>query len=226
MNNHLENDDFDIEIVELAPTKVASSEPAFLVEESEDQSIEVGEDLLDQPRTVEYGEWTSPEDFTNYIVASARAIPSVFGGSKNSYRRAFSYLEKLAEELLEGVEKDAPYADLSEDQLRTLDHIENGIENAMHEIVALAEGQMTKIATKSSQFVYYVNPFIFGLARVLVNGKVSQGHNIESLFRTLDARYKLNDREMLELNFLLEDMGYPAVASHVGGVDRAEQYQA
>lgn len=226
MTNHLTNDDFDIEIVELNPSAEASAEPTFVVEEPQSTSLEVSEDLLEIPTTIEYGEWKTAEDFTNYIVASARAIPSVFGGSKNSYRRAFSYLEKLTEELLEGVEKDAPYAELSEEQLRTLDSIESGIENAMHEIAGLADGKITKIATKSSQFVYYVNPFIFGLARVLVNGKVSQGHNIESLFKTLNARYKLNDREMLELNFLLEDMGYPAVASHVGGVDRAEQYQA
>jgi len=226
MTNHLENDDFDIEIVELDSVRTASAEPVFVVEEEQVETIEVGEEVLNEPSTLEYGEWQTAEDFTNYIVASARAIPSVFGNSKNSYRRAFSYLEKLAEELLEGVEKDAPYAELSEEQLRTLDSIESGIENALYEIASLADGKMTKIATKSSQFVYYVNPFIFGLARVLVNGKVSQGHNIETLFRTLDARYKLNDREMLELNFLLEDMGYPAVASHVGGVDRAEQYQA
>jgi hypothetical protein len=135
-------------------------------------------------------------------------------------------LEKLSEELTQGLEQDASYAELNEEQLTTLDTIEEGIQSSLHELSASISGQkkLKKIATKSSSFVYHVNPFIFGLARVLINGKVSQGKNIESLYATLDSRYKLNDREKLELYFTLNDMGHNIRSSFVDHVDMAEIY--
>lgn len=228
MSNPQEN--FEIEIVEVSSPEEIEIVEAYPQQSdiivTEEPSAEVSEEETLAP--IEYGEWQSAQDFENYIVASARNLPPLHGESRNSLRRTFAYLEKLSEELIDGVEKDAPYSELQEAQLNTLDIIESGIENSLKELAAAISGNrgLKKIATKSSNFVYYVNPFIFGLARVLINGKVSQGKNIETLYATLDGKYKLDDREKLELHFILNDMGYPVRGSFVDGVDMAEQYQA
>lgn len=227
MNQH-NLEQYDIEIVE-SPAVIEDSieiiESTEVVEEPSFNQIEVSEDNLS---TVEYGEWNSPSDFEQYVIRSARAIPATFEGSKNSLKRAFAYLENLSNEISQGVEQDAPYADLSESQLRTLDVVEEGIDQALADISAAIHGKqrIKKIASKSSSFHTYINPFIFGLARVLINGKVSQGKNIESLFESLNKKYGLNDREHLELLFALNDMGHPIRSSFVDGLDRMEQYQA
>jgi len=227
------SDDFDIEIVELesspeveiieATAGLLSTET--ISEQDLPESVEVSETDSAQP-TLEIGEWTSSADFENYVVASARQVPKVYPNSKNSFKRAFAYLEKLSEEILDGVSQDAAYAELNEQQLRTLDHIEEGIEQAMKTVAETIQGKVVKTATKSSNLVPYVNPFIFGLARILVNGTVSQGKNIESLFGSLNAKYKLSEREQLELYFVLNDMGYPIRGSFVDGLDMSEQYQS
>lgn len=228
--NQRNTEDFDIEIVESPNTTSEDIEiqekPAdLMVSEAEvSRPVEVSEEETFAP--VEYSEWQTPQDFENYVLASARKVPPVFGGSKNSFRRAFAYLEKLSEEIADGVQQDAPYAELNENQLRNLDLVEEGIDSALKEISACVEGKMTKIATKSSSYVYYVNPFIHSLARILINGKVSQGKNIETLYATLNKKYKLNDREQLELMFTLNDFGYPVRSSMVDGLDMMEQYQA
>lgn len=50
--------------------------------------------------------------------------------------------------------------------------------------------------------------FISKIARTLINGMVSAGHDIEWAFDKLAHKYKLTEREQLELVELLECMGY------------------
>lgn len=71
---------------------------------------------------------------------------------------------------------------------------------------------LVKEAQKSTHvggIVVSVPLFISRLARVLINGMVSGGHDMEDMFKKLDAKYKLTDREKAELVQLLEDMNYP-----------------
>jgi hypothetical protein len=58
--------------------------------------------------------------------------------------------------------------------------------------------------------VYVMAPlFISRLARGLINGMVSAGHSIEDGFQKLSKKFKLSEREQLELVELLDCMGYP-----------------
>lgn len=207
---------FDIEIIDSTNEIEIVDVPTSTTEISEEETY----------TPVEYSEWSTPEDFESYVVASARNVPPVFADSKNSYRRAFAYLERLSEEIVEGVQQDASFANLNEVQLKNLDLVEEGIEEALKDISAAAEGKVTKTATKSSAFTTFVNPFIFGLARTIINGKVNAGKNIEALYGELNKRYKLNDREQLELYYCLNDMGHAVRSSFVEGLDRAENYYA
>ncbi len=225
--NQQKLEEYDIEIVESSTNEDVEIVEAgtIIVEEEITQSTQATEEETFKP--VEYSEWQSPVDFENYVMATARTAPPIFEGSRNSLRRTFAYYEKLSDEIADGVQQDASFADLNENQLRTLDSIEEGIDQALKDISAAITGKqrIKKVAGKSSSFHTYINPFIFGLARVLINGKVSQGKNIESLYDTLNKKYALDDREQLELSFALSDMGYPIRSSFVDFTDRMEQYQ-
>lgn len=57
------------------------------------------------------------------------------------------------------------------------------------------------------------------LARICINSMVSAGHDIEDVFDKLVKKYKLTDREKLELVQLLADMGYPVRRDRGIGLD-------
>lgn len=184
---------------------------------------EITEDEIFSPVVCEA--WDSSDDFVKYIAASTRKLPPIYENSKNSLRRTQSYLKKIQAELINGVEQDADYAELSEDQIKLIDGIEEGLEETITQIASYLNNRMEKKAAfKATKFTYVVTPFLFGIARVMINGKVSQGKKIEELYETLNEKFKLSDREKLELLFLLSDMGYPINSSFVNGIDRLEQY--
>lgn len=76
------------------------------------------------------------------------------------------------------------------------------------EEVGKEDGSMKKEATYPKIYVTK-SPFVFDLARSLVNSKVSSGKNIEEMFDKAKDQYNLTKREELELTRALYDMGYP-----------------
>lgn len=70
------------------------------------------------------------------------------------------------------------------------------------------------------QGVMVVAPlFISKLARALINGMVSGGHDIEDGFAKLSKKFKLTEREQLELVELLECMGYATRRDRILSLD-------
>jgi hypothetical protein len=68
--------------------------------------------------------------------------------------------------------------------------------------------------------------FISRIARVCINGTISGGKDIEDLFRRQADKWKLTDREKVEVIQLIQDMGYPMPRSDRGFmVDDKEPYQ-
>jgi hypothetical protein len=71
---------------------------------------------------------------------------------------------------------------------------------------------MVKEAQKApgiSGIVVNVPLFISSLARLCINGALTGGHDIEDIFEQLNKKYKLTDREKVELIQILNDMNYP-----------------
>jgi len=58
-------------------------------------------------------------------------------------------------------------------------------------------------------FQMVVTPFQRAIAGALINGKVSGGRNLEELWTDAKAKYKMDEREELEVLQILADMGYP-----------------
>jgi len=74
-----------------------------------------------------------------------------------------------------------------------------------------ADHDMTKEATAPhfSGFQMVITPFQRAIVGSLINGKVSGGRNMEELYEEATKKYKLNDREQLEILAILADFGYP-----------------
>jgi hypothetical protein len=58
-------------------------------------------------------------------------------------------------------------------------------------------------------FQMLITPFQRAIAGALINGKVSGGRNLEELWSEAKKKYKMEDREELEILQILADMGYP-----------------
>lgn len=56
---------------------------------------------------------------------------------------------------------------------------------------------------------YQISAFERALVGTLINAVVTGGRDLEELFRKLEKKYKLDDREVLALRQILADMGYP-----------------
>jgi hypothetical protein len=74
-----------------------------------------------------------------------------------------------------------------------------------------ADFDLTKEATAPhfSGFQMVITPFQRAIVGSLINGKVSGGRNMEELYVEAAKKYKLNDREELEILAILADFGYP-----------------
>ena len=74
-----------------------------------------------------------------------------------------------------------------------------------------ADLELTKEATAPhfNGFQMVITPFQRAIVGSLINGKVSGGRNMEELYVEAAKKYKLNDREELEILAILADFGYP-----------------
>lgn len=70
---------------------------------------------------------------------------------------------------------------------------------------------ITKEATapRFNGFQMVITPFQRAIVGALINGKVSGGRNIEELWKDVKEKYKMDDREELEILQILADFGYP-----------------
>lgn len=207
-------------------------EPNLVVDEDsvEDDTIIVEDDNEEVQQPVQVGGWTSAADFVKYCAVASRAAPEILPSNVNSLRRAIAYYDNLEQEIVEGAAADADHAELSMDQLETLDAVEEVV-NAVREQLQVAAKRVgiLKKASKAARFVYVVDPFLFAIARLCINAKVTNGKNIEDVFTKLAQKFNINERETFALRQIIRDMGYPIHSSFVaedGAYDMITQYFA
>jgi hypothetical protein len=200
-------------------------------EDSIPQPIVVDETETEvKPQPVEVSAWTNAASFVKYCAQASRLAPQIQATSPTSLTRAIAYYDNLEKEIIEGAASDAERAELTIEQLQTLDEVSDEAEMVRGQLRAAAgRVKMLKTAAKAARFVYTVDPFLFAVARLIVNAKVSNGKNIEDTFAKVSAKYGITDREVFALRQLISDMGYPVHGSFVaddGAYDMITQYFA
>lgn len=153
------------------------------------------------------------------------SIPRHSGKDEAGLHRATAYLERFCDEVAKAMKKDLD-GELDADKIEKMcAEAEDGIERLHARLdkikkkkstkktkKAEEELEMIKIAQKTPNImgiVITVPLFISRIARVIVNGMVSAGHDAEVLFDEQVKKYKLNEREQAELMMHLFDMNVP-----------------
>jgi hypothetical protein len=197
------------------------------ISEPEDLAVEEEEDVV-----VDDNPWNckEPKNLLSCLSKIMQSIPSHSGRDTAGIERAISYLER-ADKFISALirmdiknEVDIVRAEEARDEIRDgiarLEERHEQVEKAKYpkrkknnkkassdeDSILVKEAQK---ATSISGISINVSLFISTIARICINGMVSAGHDIEDMFDKLSKKYKLSDREKLELIQLLADMNYP-----------------
>lgn len=208
----------DIEVVEDEDGEIS-------VLEDDDQDVEVQEsDMWD---------WQSSgmSNFLPWLMdMTSNKIPKHSGYDTVGIERAIAFLDNLDKIISKAVRTDLK-DELDVAKIEKIrDEINDGLERLEKRLdqvskkkykrknkkskkkeASLNEGELVKNAQKIAGIdgiVVTVPLLISRIARVIINGVVSGGHDIEDMFERQSKKYKLTDREEAETMQLLEDMGW------------------
>ena len=164
--------------------------------------------------------------FTFWVKERFDSVPKHSGYSTAGLERARAYLERLHGEISKAMRADID-GELDSDIIADIhEKIEEGIEKLDSRLEKVKGGKKKKRAdedqdgiVKEAQKIFGVQNgivitvplFISSLARALVNGTVSAGRDIEHSYDLIVNKYRLSDREKMELIQLVQDMGFPTI---------------
>lgn len=201
----------------------------IIVEDKDDQKSNKSDSEKSTSTKQDKWDWKSKGfgQFTVWVKERFEDVPKHSGYDVSGLERAHAYLEKLHSEISKAMRTDID-GELDAQAIAMMhDKIDDGIQKIEDRIEKVRK---SKKKSKKSEYeqdglvkeaqkifgvqngVAVVVPlFISSLARVCVNGMVSGGHDIEDMYRKLVKKFKLTDREKMELIQLLQDMGLPMI---------------
>ncbi len=168
--------------------------------------------------------------FMDWCQDRLNSIPNMSGNETTAIERGISYLERLNKEISRAITTDYD----AEIDVKAIETVRKwiftsiktlrGIFDQRHEsdysgkeAATDANGKMVKEArTPYSGGIIVTVPLIISrCARVCINGTVSAGHDLPSLYREQVKAFGLDKREQAELIQHLEDMGFPIRADRL-----------
>lgn len=197
-------------------SEISVEEPSELSVDENPDNIEV----VNDPK-----KW-KVETFMKWLHHKMNTPPGHSGRDTTGLERVVSYFESLDREISKAVRMDI-------DGILDIDALEPAREE-IHKAIQRCLDRLEKIksskypgkkkkkadeqedglvkeagTTRISGITISVPLFISSLARSIINGTVSAGHDIDISFTKLAKEYNLSNREKLELIQLVSDMGYP-----------------
>jgi len=184
------------------------------------------------PKKEESKDWRvskKPEHFLVFLTKDLQRIPkpSQIRGNLSEMERALGQFKKLNAYISNAMHSD--YDGVI--NVKSIDAMRKVIEQNIDELEDALEGlknlkkerkkmrrrgeeedpDLKKEATAPhfNGFQMLITPFQRAIASALINGKVSGGRNLEELWKDAKKKYKMEDREELEILQILADMGYP-----------------
>lgn len=197
-----------------------------VIEVSEEDKKEDKKEDENDLRAKSVGKWDwkskGAEGFLEWIKERFANIPKHSGYDSAGLERACSYLEKLDSEISKAMRLDID-GELDANKIEEvrskiddglsrleerLDKVKKSKKNKKKADIEVYE-EIVKEAQKSASIVVTVPLFISTIARILINGTVSAGHDTKDMYNKLCKKYNLSARERLELLQLVRDMGFP-----------------
>ena len=203
-------------------------EPVIVVEDEngdKDKDKDKEEDENDARKGKPAGKWDwkskGAEGFLEWIKERFSSVPTHSGYDSAGLERACSYLEKLDAEISKAMRLDID-GELDANKIEEVrSKIDKGLSSLQKRLdqvkkskkkkadIEVYDEEIKKEAQKSANIVVTVPLFISTLARILINGTVSAGHDTKDMYNKLCKKYDLKPRERLELMQLMRDMGFP-----------------
>lgn len=199
-----------------------------VIEVVEDKEEDKEEDENDARKGKPAGKWDwkskGAEGFLEWIKERFANIPKHSGYDSAGLERACSYLDKLDAEISKAMRLDIDGeldANKIEDVRSKIDDGLSRLQDRLDKVkkskksnkkkadIEVYDEEIRKEAQKSANIVVTVSMFISTLARIIINGTVSAGHDTKDMYNKLCKKYDLKPRERLELMQLMRDMGFP-----------------
>lgn len=197
------------------------------VTDVEDEN-KVDENDSKKPKKNEKWDWESKgaSGFIVWVKERCNDVPKHSGYDSAGLDRAIAYLERLDNEISKAMRLDLD-GELDADQIEKVRAtIDNGIERLQDRLDKVKThkkskrkkkaGEETEGMVKEAQKITGVSGIMVTvdlltsrIARVMINGMVSGGHDIEIIFADQVKKYSLNKREQASVMQLVSDMGYP-----------------
>lgn len=210
----ISDDQFKLDEVPGAP------EAEELVVDDKLELSDKDEDLQIKPKDIWDWETGGIHNLLNWAKERMAGIPKHDGKSISGIDRAAAYLKKFLKQLDKAAQVDLD-GDLDINLLEGLrEEILDGIERLEDRKEKLESGRYRKKASFDKEemvkngsqaivtnIVITVPILISRIARACINGYISQGKDIEFLFKKQAEMYKLSEREKVEVVQLLSDMG-------------------
>lgn len=165
------------------------------------------------------------EDFPNFLLLEIKRIkpPQACVGNKSEIERALAQNKKLDSYISKALQSD--YDEKLD--AKGIDNLRKKIENSIEQLENMLHGideirknrkRMKRRGEENCNLVkeagvarvnYFITAFQRAITGAIINGKVSNGNNLEELYAKAKKKYNINDREELEIFQILADMGYP-----------------
>jgi hypothetical protein len=219
----------EIEIIveELPGAPAGTKDPEPILEVMEEYTEEK-EDTNETKKSDNGKKWDGSggsDGFVAWIKSRLASVPKHKGDNIGGCERACSYLEKLDNDISKHMREDLDgilddnlvekvRVDIDESIARLqarLDKIKKSKKPARKKkAYEIDEDGFVKEAQKITgvQGTFVTVPLLISsIGRTIINGMVSAGHDAEDMMKRQIAKYKLNDREQLELRQYLFDSG-------------------
>lgn len=212
-----------------APPGTVDPEPVLEVSEEPITADDANEAKKEDPKASKW-DWqkSGANGFVEWIKSRLAEVPKHSGLELSGLQRAEAFLDKLDNEISKAMRMDLDGeldANMIEKVRAEIDDGISRLQARMDKVkkskksnrkkraeYEIDEDGFIKEAQKITgvQGTYVMVPLLISsLARTIINGMVSAGHDLNVLYATQTEKYNLNDREQLELRQLLFDMGLP-----------------
>ena len=197
--------------------------PKDLVVEDEEEGEEPEEEQTEIEEEVDSWVWEKSHGtskFINWLKEMIEKVPAHSGTDTTGIERAMSYFERLNTEISKAMRKDYKNEIDAAKAEEARSMIEDGLKRLRDRLERLHEKKFKKIKkkagiTKTADTSFTggmsvnIPYFISMIARICINATVSSGKDMSDIFSKLVDKYKLDNREQLQIVQLIKDMGYP-----------------
>lgn len=197
--------------------------PKDLVVEDEEENEEPEEEQPEIEEEVDSWVWEKSHGtskFINWLKEMIEKVPAHSGTDTTGIERAMSYFERLNTEISKAMRKDYKNEIDAAKAEEARSMIEDGLKRLRDRLERLHEKKFKKIKkkagiTKTADTSFTggmsvnIPYFISMIARICINATVSSGKDMSDIFSKLVDKYKLDNREQLQIVQLIKDMGYP-----------------